>query len=836
MMRGTDRSGSHDTDVKNGSANTMSAGDLVRGRKVSGADLRGIDATGLKMRATEFENVDLREARFAGADLRRCRFTDCRLDGVDVSRCRLCGAQFIRCGMKGAVMTSADADDTRLRDCDLTGADLRHASLRNSQLWNCDLRGSHFDGAVLHGMSAHGCTFDPHLRDTGHLGGAQFKGTGMTAASYARLGLLILVMLSVVSIGMSIHSIRTNPDNWDFSSFVLHLDQLLGQNQHAKVLELAKRGSVQFSKDLRKRARMFLYMGNALKGLKRTDEALDYCRKALEDADGEFTVILPAHYCIFDLLFNRRQFEKLLGIMAGFETDPANIEHRFWLMRSTATVYEAMENWQAAQDVLEQMLEVFRESPERVMETRKLLAKVQLKTSDSRNAVEIFENLLRDAATQPDRLRTFVDLIRAQFEVGEKQQARQRFLENEDTILVTVDQETDSLLMQLAEMYRNESQFDIAERIFNSLITNGSSELTRAVATRGKGQSLQQRGRLNEAVGLYQEALVRFATLEKEPEEIKTLLAPLMRTNGRREDAMALYQEIERSTDDPVRANWARDNLAHMHIESGDLSRAEEMFRINHRKALARNDYWNANNALVSIANLLLRKGSRAEAIEILTTIADDSHSGNQGSFALRRLAEIQSEAGDTEAAMRIYDRIQKQYAGDTELVMDALFGKTELLRRLGKSQEAMDLYNEIAGMAERAEQRARALEGQAHIMQEQGRREEAEAIFRNIIDTYATQPMVAFKGHSGLYNLLKSTEQQEAAENELNQMLAHVTDRGLRRWLLFELVETRVRRGNLPGARETLAQIREEFAGTQHETEADRRLRELFPEERRDL
>ena len=95
---------------------------------------------------------------------------------------------------------------------------------------------------------------------------------------------------------------------------------------------------------------------------------------------------------------------------------------------------------------------------------------------------------------------------------------------------------------------------------------------------------------------------------------------------------------------------------------------------------------------------------------------------------------------GDLETALAAYEGMVETYE-EPEAVADAAYGKIEALTRLGRTDEALAQCDEALSLARgRPNDEARVLCVKARIARDQGRHQDAEAIYREARDLEPTE------------------------------------------------------------------------------------------------
>lgn len=128
-------------------------GDL-RGRELRDVDLRGVD-----LRGRDLQGADLRGADLRGADLRDAGLVDAVLCRANLAGARLSGADLSGADVSGADLEAAVLDGVTLDRAVIHGATLAGARVRDSHWNGADVQGGNWLGVDLTGAVLHKVSF-----------------------------------------------------------------------------------------------------------------------------------------------------------------------------------------------------------------------------------------------------------------------------------------------------------------------------------------------------------------------------------------------------------------------------------------------------------------------------------------------------------------------------------------------------------------------------------------------------------------------------------------------------------------------------------------------------
>jgi tetratricopeptide (TPR) repeat protein len=218
--------------------------------------------------------------------------------------------------------------------------------------------------------------------------------------------------------------------------------------------------------------------------------------------------------------------------------------------------------------------------------------------------------------------------------------------------------------------------------------------------------ALRQAGRLQEALGIYQQMKDRFPA---NPAALAGM-AETLRELGEHRRALEIYEQMrERFPDDPVALAGVAETLRGL----GHYDRALETYERMSKQFPAN------PMALAGMAETLRGLGQHDRALEIYQRMSEHFPTDPT---ALAGMAETLRGLGQHDRALEIYQRMSEQFPTDPT----ALAGMAETLRELGQYDRALEIYQR---MSEQFPTDPMALAGMAETLRGLGRIDQATAI-----------------------------------------------------------------------------------------------------------
>jgi tetratricopeptide (TPR) repeat protein len=209
----------------------------------------------------------------------------------------------------------------------------------------------------------------------------------------------------------------------------------------------------------------------------------------------------------------------------------------------------------------------------------------------------------------------------------------------------------------------------------------------------------------------------------------RVALAGQARDQGRHEQALAAFTELQQQIDDrPTQASILRE-IASTHAAMGDLEAARESLRF------CLSEYADLDEAVflagLAMADLDLRESDSLAALQRLDSL--EAPDEGLALWRLELMARAQASAGDSDTALQTWRDAIELTEGDPSGSVVAWSGLGDLYVQIGESKKASDAYQRAAILAPDAESRASTRLRAAQVAIESARLLEAQDIIEEI-------------------------------------------------------------------------------------------------------
>lgn len=199
-------------------------------------------------------------------------------------------------------------------------------------------------------------------------------------------------------------------------------------------------------------------------------------------------------------------------------------------------------------------------------------------------------------------------------------------------------------------------------------------------------------GRDNDAVRLGRQLVEEFPDTPQAVEAL-AIVASLDEEYGRPEAALAEYRTLAQKASTEIQVNQARLGIMRL---SRDLGNDSDVLEVTNQllqsSSLGADD---RNDVLLAKAMALLNKGERAEAREVLRTLADDPQS-LPGAKASYHLAQDLFDSGDLDDALKQVSRLIDSNTPHEYWLARGFILQSDIKRRQGRTFEAEELLRSL--------------------------------------------------------------------------------------------------------------------------------------------
>jgi tetratricopeptide (TPR) repeat protein len=156
-------------------------------------------------------------------------------------------------------------------------------------------------------------------------------------------------------------------------------------------------------------------------------------------------------------------------------------------------------------------------------------------------------------------------------------------------------------------------------------------------------------------------------------------------------------------------AQWDRQNLAHLYMESGNYEGANKLIDEQVQRAQSSTNRGDVFQAMTMKTEALIHQGKMAEATSVVDQMLDsgDPNQPYQKQWAFYKKAEIADKAGDHKAAEQLREAatksVQNQSSPDNMNATWEMFNKAQQAANAGRIDESLALVEQALSTAESA-------------------------------------------------------------------------------------------------------------------------------------
>jgi tetratricopeptide (TPR) repeat protein len=621
---------------------------------------------------------------------------------------------------------------------------------------------------------------------------------------------------------------------------------------------------------------LLLTTGKVDEALKLLSDQLEACRGARTPLCREVRLGLARIY------ENRHDFAKAQefyeGVSADFAGDPAVV----WTLLNVAQVRRARGDREGATQLYRKMIAECDARPEQCRAAYVALAQIAAESGRTDEAVGLYRELfgklkgrIRMEGSEVDL--GFLYLNRRDFPVALK--IFETYVSNPDPGIGLRAE------MGLAQVYRQTKRYPEALKAYADIAARAQDPgmLSDAIA---EAADLNARmGRREVAIGMFEDALKRFAGRSEFEVNLLNSLAGVYQAAGQWSKAAEIYQRIvARPGTGASQVQWAMLNLARLYQNNGQYDKAEATYktldgstglddsaRINVLAgradlAVTRGQLQKANEIYDQIltkwprhesvadvtmmkANALVRLGRSAEAEKLLADVlAKYGTDQDIGVRALDTLARLKMEQGKSEEARKYFQELTARTKGtsmetwtllslvrlhfdgkrfdEAKKVLDSLpkdlIGEqrvavynwySNIAQARGNADEAIAYQRKLIAEVKDPNVEASGLRRIAQLLQEQGKRPESLAIYRDLLRRFPENREINVAAHMATGFDLVERGQAAKAIDEFNAIASKFAGQDEGGWALLEVARAQLRSRQADAAAQTYARLQKEYA-----------------------
>jgi TolA-binding protein len=416
----------------------------------------------------------------------------------------------------------------------------------------------------------------------------------------------------------------------------------------------------------------------------------------------------------------------------------------------------------------------------------------------------------------------------ALYQTGEALSRADRFDEAIRTLRRLVQDYPDSPWREQARLRIGGIQFqnqdyEGARQTYREIIAQSPGDQIEARAQYGIGDTYYNAGEMDQAVQAYRNVLEDYPQSRYASDAASSLQFALLST-GDRDRADEIIEEFARENPDSPMVDELRFRQAEATYQSGDVDRALQLFRRFVRRSTSESLL---PEAYYYLGEIYVNRDQPAEARTYLRQLVDRYPNTNRRPEAALRLGDIALEQDDPSTALSAYRVVSGDEQVNPELRAQAAYGESLALRDLGRRDEAEQLLQQLIDSNRGGPLLASARLGLARLYVEDGRPGKAEELFRQVASDSDSE--VGAEALVRLGQLLRSNGNAREAILELDRVSALFP--GYPAWVARALLEqARAHRqlGQTGEASKLYDQVIAEHGGTRFAEQARTEQNEL--------
>lgn len=406
----------------------------------------------------------------------------------------------------------------------------------------------------------------------------------------------------------------------------------------------------------------------------------------------------------------------------------------------------------------------------------------RLRLADSYYALKRYD----DAVTEYRRVEgQGVDY--ALYQTGEALSRADRFDEAIRSLRRLVSEYPDSPWRQNAQFrigfiqFQNQ-QYAEARASYERLIAQSPGEQLAARAQYGIGDTYYNAGEMEQAVEAYRTVLERYPQSPYASDAASSLQFALLAT-GDASRADAIIEEFAQENPGSPMVDELRFRQAEATYQSGNVDRALQLFR---RFVRTSNNEALLPEAYYYLGEIYVDREQAAEAQTYLRQLVDRYPNSSRRPEAALRLGDLALQEENASEALEAYRVVSGDDQANPELRAQALYGESLALRDLGRRDDAEALLRRLIDSNRGGPLLASARLGLARLYADDGQAAQAEELFRQVATSSDTE--VGAEALVRLGQSLRANSQERQAILELDRVSALFP--GYPEWVARALLE----------------------------------------------
>lgn len=328
----------------------------------------------------------------------------------------------------------------------------------------------------------------------------------------------------------------------------------------------------------------------------------------------------------------------------------------------------------------------------------------------------------------------------------------------------------DAKLGQASVLQQN-GRYDEALTLYKAVQDSVQDAPTKARAEVSIAQIYVSKQQMDEAEKAYEEILTKYSQLRSVVLDAKNGLASLYSAQGRKDEAIDTYSEIEKLTTSDNMRLWAMSSRAKILVEKGKNREAENIFN-----QIVKQSKFNPNarfDAEMGVANILLQEGKTQQALKKYEDLNKVSQMENQKIATLNAIAQIFMQQKNYSGAKNIYQDMIGQFKENRSILVDAKLGYANVLKEEKNYDTATKQYKEIISNHGDSLQTYWAYMGLAQIQSATGKIDEAAKTYEAVSKKYPESKTGVADAKLNHANMLKNANRRADALTAYEEIIA---------------------------------------------------------------
>jgi len=449
---------------------------------------------------------------------------------------------------------------------------------------------------------------------------------------------------------------------------------------------------------------------------------------------------------------------------------------------------------------------IIADNPDEAARTRMKLGSIAEQSRDYATAKAEYEKALAATTNLNENLAAEQALIRVEAELGQIAEARKRL----DGFRKKYPQQTAELEaaeMTVLQAMAREGKLEDAVRGYQDIVNTTRDKGNLAMAYHAIAQAQMTVGQFAEAEKTYGRMRQTFADDPQQLRAIDLGLGAALQQRRQYARALQLYERIITAYPDAGTRQQALASIAGIQATIGRLDQARQTYQTlveeNADAPMAR------AQGLLGLADLDARAGDLEQSIARLQKVLEMPVDDGMKVGVYHALAQLYMQQGRFTEARQVYERLGNQFPGNAEQLLAARFGEAETLRQNGRYDDALAIYREVAAQTGNGTEKARAQIAIGRTYLDKKDYEQAAQVLRGITDDKNIPPSLRTDAQVAMADLLRRRNDLDGARQLLETIQREAEDINLRQMAQSHIASIHMEQGNLAEAEKIYQEMR---------------------------